>query len=356
MNVVLLSRYGRLGSSSRLRFYQYINYLETRGIVVTTAPLLDDSYVANLYAGRSTSPAKIAWYYGRSIAWLLKSGNYDLVWIEKEVFPFLPALAEKILCLLKKPYIVDYDDAVFHAYDMHHNRLIRLLLGSKIDNVLKNAALVTVGNDYLAERAAHAGAARIEFLPTVIDLERYTPANRSACDLFTIGWIGSPATCKYLRILEPVFRTFCAQNTVRLLFIGINDAGFNGVPAEFREWSEDTEANSIRECDVGIMPLVDEPWERGKCGYKLIQYMACGLPVIASPVGINRRIIDHGETGFLADDDSSWLSALTMLMNDYRKRITMGQAGRRKVEEQYCRQVTAPRLADLMLSVAHPVD
>jgi glycosyltransferase involved in cell wall biosynthesis len=331
--------------------YQYIPWLEARGMKVCSFPLLDNSYLHALYSGRKQNLSVLAGRYLKRAARLLESGSYDLIWIEKELFPYFPAWGERLLNLLNTPYIVDYDDATFHNYDLHRSGAIRLLLGKKIDSVMKHAALVTVGNDYLAGRASEAGAGKIEYLPTVIDLDRYPVGEKPTDRPFTVGWIGSPFTGKYLRKLQPVFGDICGSGPARLILIGISDAGFTGIPIEYRAWSEETEAGALSECDVGIMPLIDGPWEQGKCGYKLIQYMACGLPVIASPVGINREIVAHGVTGFLADTTEEWTAALATLRDDPGLRRRMGEAGRKRVEEHYCLQVTAPRLADLMTNL-----
>ena len=119
------------------------------------------------------------------------------------------------------------------------------------------------------------------------------------------------------------------------------DAATLGLPMDSLPWAEATESEDIARLDIGIMPLVDAPFERGKCGYKLIQYMACGLPVVASPVGVNRQIVEHGVNGFLADTPEAWATALRTLCHDPALRARMGAAGRRKVEQQYCLHVTA---------------
>ena len=349
--ILLLSRYGRLGSSSRLRSYQYLPVLENYGIDVTVAPLLGDDYLKNLYAGRSRLSLQVATNHFRRLEWLIKSGGFDLLWIEAELFPWLPAWGEILLQRCGISYVVDYDDAVFHRYNLHSKPLVRFLLGNKIDKVMRGASMVIAGNDYIAERAQVAGAKRIEILPTVIDLDRYTMTKDPEHDVFTIGWIGSPATTKYLRWLQPPLAEVCRDGGVRMLAIGSGPLKLDGVPTDVLPWSEDTEAAGIRQFHVGIMPLPDSELERGKCGYKLIQYMACGRPVVASPVGVNKRIVDQGVNGFLAADRADWVSYLLALRDDAALRINMGREGRRKVEREYCLQVTAPRLASLFRSI-----
>ncbi len=168
----------------------------------------------------------------------------------------------------------------------------------------------------------------------------------------TIGWIGSPLTSSYLDLLRPALAALTARIPLRLLLIGAAPTALAGLPVERVAWSQDTEAAEIARCDVGVMPLPDLPWERGKCGYKLIQFMACALPVVASPVGANRDIIVPGETGFLAARGADWVSMLSRLHHDPQLRRRMGEAGRRRAEQLYSLQITAPRLVDLLRRLA----
>jgi glycosyltransferase involved in cell wall biosynthesis len=247
---------------------------------------------------------------------------------------------------------VDYDDAIFHQYDLHPNPLVRTMLQKKIDTVMRHAALVIVGNDYLAERASEAGARWVEILPTVIDIERYTISGKRQNNGFNIGWIGTPMTAKYLYRIKDALVRICLEEKAQLLLVGLEKIDIEGVPVKTFQWSEEKEVELIQMFDVGIMPLPDNPWERGKCGYKLIQYMACSLPVIASPVGANRKIVDDGINGYLASTETEWLESFHRLQQDKRLRTEMGKAGRAKVESKYCLQVTAPRLAELLDKVA----
>ena len=352
MKVLALTRYARLGASSRVRFYQMLPALEVHGIDVTVAPLSSDGYVRDLYAGKGRRPARVAGDYARRLGQLLSVGRFDLLWIEKELLPGAPAVLERLLGALRVPYAVDYDDATFHRYDQSTNPLVRRLLGSKIDVIMRHAVLVTAGNEYLAERARSAGARWTEVVPTVVDLDRYPVAPPRAEAPLTIGWMGTPITQRYLDPLRDALSTVCHRGGARILLIGADAGALAGLHPEIRAWSEQTETADIADFDVGIMPLADGVWERGKCGYKLIQYMACARPVVASPVGVNRCIVDDGVNGLLASTGAEWCTALEQLRDDRPLRDRMGRAGRARVESEYSVQALAPRLADLLRRAA----
>ncbi len=346
---LLLSRYGTMGASSRIRFYQYLPFLRRQGFRVDVAPLLGDAYLTALYGGRPRRTVSAAGAYFDRLFRLLRFGAYDLLWIEGELFPWLPPWIEQFLSAAGVKFMADYDDALFHRYDMAKNPLIRAVLGKKIDAIMSGAALITTGNAYLARRAARAGAKRIRILPSVVDLDRYRIKPSPANQRFTIGWIGSPVTTPFLREMGPILSTVCLDHKACLQTVGAeNGFAMGPVPLTRRPWSEETEVRDISGFDVGIMPLPDNPWTRGKCGYKLIQYMACAKPVCASAVGVNTEIVDHGKNGFLVETEAEWVAALERLAEDPGLREKMGRHGRRKVEEYYSLQQTAPKLADLI--------
>jgi len=353
MKILLLSRYDNLGASSRYRSYQYIPYLERQGIKVTIAPLFDNKYIKELYYKNKRNNFDILKLYIKRIKLLHNAKHFDLVWIEKEALPWLPAWIEHIFGMSKIPYIVDYDDAIFNRYNNHQLSLIRWVLGNKIDQVMRNAKIVIAGNDYIADKARKAGARRVEILPTVVNLKKYSITPQPDNRIFTIGWIGTPVTSGYIKIIAPALKEVCKVNSARLVLVGATKLDLPGIPVEYVSWSEDKEINEIQKFDVGIMPLPDEPWERGKCGFKLIQYMACGRSVVGSPVGINRKIIQQGINGYQATSVDEWILALNTLKNDYKLCRQMGEAGRKLIEREYCLQVTAPRLRDLIFSVVN---
>jgi glycosyltransferase involved in cell wall biosynthesis len=350
VRILLLSRYGPLGASSRLRSYQYLPYLISNGFEITVAPLFGDDYVAELYRGKVSVFGVMCSYFSR-IMWLWRARKFDLIWVEKEALPWLPSWIELSLLPSYVSFVVDYDDALFHKYDQHRWSIVRLVLRNKIDAVMRQSNMVLVGNNYLGTRAKKAGARRIEWLPTVVNFSRYFVAPRKASSNITIGWIGSPSTAKYLKLLVPVLMKLVAAYDVRIVAVGANADQLRGLPIEVHPWSEACEVSEIQQFDIGVMPLPDEPFERGKCGYKLIQYMACGKPVVASPIGVNKVIVRDGVNGFLASTLDEWEKYLRLLCDSADLCRTIGVAGRELVESEYSLQIAAPRLESLLRSV-----
>ncbi|MDP2371480.1 glycosyltransferase family 4 protein [Rhodoferax sp.] len=356
MRVLILTRYGRLGASSRVRFLQYVPWLEEAAIQVTVQPLLSDALLRLRYARGAYPVWALVGAYVKRWATLQRREAYDLLWIEKEAFPWWPLWLEAAL-LRSVPYVLDYDDAVYLAYDANPRAWVRRLFAGRLGRLMAKSALVVGGNDYLANYARSNGAARVAVVPTVLDLARYPAHQRrsildsSKLDRLRVVWIGSPATVHYLQLLAEPLRVLVREASFVLRVIGGGAVQLPGVPIELVPWSEDTEVEAIADCDIGVMPLVDSDWERGKCGYKLIQYMACSLPVVASGVGVNPEIVEPGVNGFLANSNQEWVAALRTLLGDPSLRSQMGLAGRQRVERDYCVQQTGPRMVTLLQSV-----
>ena len=352
LKIILFTRYDQLGASSRLRFLQFLPFLEQE-FTIKICPLFCSNYLRQYYTEGTNSKFYILKRYIQRVKQLGSIAQYDFVWIEKELFPYLPQGAERLLSLMGKPYLVDYDDAIFHNYDLGKNP-IKKMLAKKIDNVMNNATLVSVGSDYLADRALKAGATNVVKIPTVIDINRYTMLKKNkTTKSFVIGWIGSPTTAKYLNLVIPVMQQLAEKYDFSFRIIGakIENTDVTGVNIVYIPWSETAEVAEIQQFDIGIMPLVDSPWEKGKCGYKLIQYMACGIPVIASPVGINNEMVKGANSGLLANTSEEWLSCFEALFTNAELRQTFGLNGRNAVENYYSVQVVAPTLIQLLHQV-----
>jgi len=333
---------------------QFLPWFEKAQFKLTVAPFIDGAQLQRYYDTGSYGVITPVQVYWRRFYALLKLNRYKVVWIEKEALPWLPAWLE-IWLLKRVPYVLDYDDAIFHNYDQHTSTWVRYILGRRIDRVMASSALVVAGNAYLAKRAIDAGARWVEIVPTVIDLNRYTakPVNQlQTKDPLRIVWIGSPSTMKFLELLQRPLESLGRRFDFRLRVIAGSSIEMPGVDVEFVPWTEATEAASIQACDIGVMPLLDSDWERGKCGYKLIQYMACGLPVVASSVGANCEIVHENKNGFLAKNSDDWESALSKLLTDSDLRHQMGASGRKYVEAEYCVQKVAPKLIAMLNKVS----
>lgn len=352
--ILVLSRYGSAGASSRLRFMQYFPFLERAGAAITVSAFFDDESVKHFYATTKRRSSDVLSAYTRRIRSVMTARRYSLIWIEKEVFPFLPGDLNVLLAVSGVPYVVDYDDAIFHGYDLHSSWLVRRCLSNKLNALLANAQHVTVGNGYLESYVRSHGAREVTQVPTVVDVARYTVHPEPNPDELRIGWIGSPATAKYLYLVRDSLIALGQRRRVKLVTIGAPPLADYGVPIEQHPWTEATENELLGSIHLGIMPLPDEHWERGKCGYKLIQYMAAGRPVVASAVGINRDIV-KSDVGYLAPTQQGWVDAIDNLGNDHSKRRACGIAARHLVERKYSLQVTAPLVVSVLQSAGERI-
>lgn len=353
IKVLALTKYSSQGASSRLRTLQYLPYLEGQGINVEINSLYDNAYLNKLYAtGKRTGFLS---RYLLRLKVLFSAARYDLVWIEKEVFPFCPALVERFFKLFRIPYVVDYDDAIYSHYQLSKHWLVRVLLKHKISKVMQLSSHVSAGNQHLADYAKSSGAKAVSIIPTVPDLQRYHTKAQNEEQSLVIGWIGSPTTQVYLYDIAEQLAWLAQKYSVRLHLMGATEDAISNLPntnLEIFPWSEAGEVPFIQNLDIGIMPLKDGPWEKGKCGYKLIQYMACGVSVVGSPVGVNEKIVVESDSGLLADTPESWQEALVALLESKDKREGYANNGRKAVEEYYSLQVQQVTLANVLRDVA----
>ncbi|WDF46952.1 glycosyltransferase family 4 protein [Chryseobacterium sp. KACC 21268] len=350
MKILYLTKYTRMAGSSRMRSYQYFPYLEAAGMQAVVKPFFDEAYLKDFYAGKKNISAVLKSYLRRFFL-LFSVWKYDKVVIEKEIFPFLPAFAEWILKASGVKYIVDYDDAIFHNYDQSSNPVIKKFLRNKIAQVMRYSEIVVAGNGYLAEYASRSGAEKIQIIPTVIDLDRYPLKQKSDFEKFVVGWIGTKTTFeKHLLPCKEWIKELQNQDSdIHFHIVGITEDMDLGENVKYIQWTENTEVPEILKMDVGIMPLQDSEWEKGKCAYKLIQYAACGIPGVASDVGMNKEVCIDNETGFIAKLKDEWIEKILFLKNNSQMRNEMGHAARKLVEDKYCIQVTAESWGEVII-------
>lgn len=358
MNVLLLSKYSRNGASSRVRSLQYLPALRARGITVDVLPLFPESYLHALYGGLTLRRTWILVrsYVARVLALTSTRARYDAVWMEKELLPWIPYAAERLLPPKRIPLLVDYDDAIFAKYEQASSFVIKTLLRSKIRRIVGSAAVVVAGSEYLADALRQRGAKDVVVIPSSVDLAKYPEEPIIANGgMFRVGWIGSPSSAQYLVDLRAPLERLTADGDTILVVIGAKNLPLGSTRTEYLDWSEETEAESLSRIDVGIMPLQETAWSAGKCGYKLVQYMAAWKPVIASPVGANRAIVRHEHNGFLASSADEWSRYLSSLKTDLSLRRRLGIAGRRQVEAAYSVESNVRRLEEALRAATQRV-
>ncbi len=326
--------------SQRYRFDQFIPYWERHGFDVHYASLIDEADDAVFYTpGNLLAKGRIFLKsfhlrreHVRMAAW------FDLVFVQREAFMTGSTRFERALARSGPPVIYDFDDAIWHMDVSDGNRHLRWLKDpGKTATLIRLAHHVIAGNEHLAEYArGHNGS--VEVIPTVIDTERYVPRTHGPQrGPVVIGWTGSRTSMAHLRKAAPVLQELAQRWGDRIRFRVVSDQPFTlpGLPVENVPWRHSSEPEDLAPMDVGIMPLRDDPWSRGKCGLKGLQYMAMGIPPVMSPVGVNSSIVRDGENGFLAADPAEWTAKLGLLIQDADLRARLGQEARRTVEQQY---------------------
>ncbi|MEM1064703.1 MAG: glycosyltransferase family 4 protein, partial [Pseudomonadota bacterium] len=352
--ILALTRHGRMGASSRVRIMQFAPYFEAAGLRLTIAPFVDDAYLAQTYAGRRPIGATLGAYLRR--ARTMARARPAAFWLQRECMPWVPWSVERALLSGPTPIVTDFDDAVFHSYDLHRLRLVRALYGRKIDRFMARADAVLAGNAYLADRARRAGAADVRIVPTVLDTDRYVPPSpRAPSAAVTVGWMGSPSTYKaYIAPRLDRLEALMRKTGARLMIVGAGPATVDTDVTTHLAWSEEGEVDAIQQMDIGIMPLTSDSWTLGKCGYKLLQYMACARAVVASPVGVNSEIVAPGDNGLFAESLNDWDAALTRLIEDADLRARLGAAGRRSVVARYSTQAIGPQITTFFRNLVAP--
>ena len=343
-----LALYGPLAASTRYRLGQYVPGLASLGIDLQIFHLLGNDYLQRRFSNGALPVAAMLRGVVARLADLWRQRDFDLAMVHCELFPLIPGWLER--ALMRQPYIYDFDDAFYLKYRSGRLGMARAVLGNKFDTFMAGSAAVTAGNQVLAKYASLHNAST-HYLPTVVNTGRYLPEPARQNAVFTVGWIGSPSTATYLPELVQPLATLGAEAPLRVVVIGGKAPAIPNVEVVELPWQENTEVELINTFDVGIMPLPDDDWARGKCAFKLIQYMACGVPVVASQVGANVDVVD-ADCGLLASTPESWVQALRELRDDSGLRRRMGEAGRERVVEHYSLHAALPVLADVIHKVA----
>jgi len=326
-------------ASQRFRFEQYLPFLEEAGITYRLEPFLDQSTWQILYkpGHHWAKLAGILKGFGRRIRLLPRVPAYDFVFIHREAAPLGPPLLEWCIArVFRKRIIYDFDDAIWLPNTSAHNRMAaRLKWHQKTAAICRWAYKVSAGNRYLADYAGEYNS-RVTVNPTTIDtVGLHNQVKNQATAEVVIGWTGTHSTIGYLEAILPVLREL--EQAYRFTFLVISDQppAFHLRSLRYIPWTKTTEREDLLRMNIGVMPLTDDLWAEGKCGFKALQYMALGIPAVASPVGVNRDIIQDGINGYLCRTDSKWKQALTDLLQSREIRTRLGQAARQRVEKGY---------------------
>ncbi len=346
MRVLFLTRYAAGGPSSRYRVVQFLPHLDRAGIEYRLEPLLDDRYLAARFAGWRPGPRYLAARSLYRARVLLASRRFDVVFVQKELFPWAPPIVEWVLSIARARVILDIDDAIHLPYRG------RPLLARKIPTAIARASLVLAGNRWLADYARAFNPHTVHF-PTVVDAERFTPrAARPAAGPVVVGWMGSPETARFLADAVPALARAQARADFVLRVVGDERFAAAGIELEARAWEYEREADELRGFDVGVMPLRDDEWAMGKCSLKLLQYMSTGLATVSSPSGSVGDIVRDGDNGFVARTGDEWTERLVALVGDAQRRARMGGRAREWVLAHYNLATYGPRLVAILRAVA----
>ena len=340
--------------SQRFRIEQWRGVLDELGIRVRLAPFADLRLMSLLYQpGRAAQKiAGVIAGFVRQARNVATAGRADAILIHRAACLAGPALLEHVLTLWRKPILFDFDDAIYLRHTSGANRLFDWLkFPGKTAALCRLSSFVVAGNEYLAAYARKHNP-RVVVVPTSIDTDLYTPTEREDWSgRVTIGWTGSATSLTYLETFAPVLRELLRRRDVEIRVQSNRPPALSGVPVVWQPWSPETEIQEIRRYHIGIKPMPDDPWARGKCPMKELQYMALGVPAVCSAVGTSVEVIRDGENGFLATNGDQWLAHLTRLVDDAALRRTIGLAGRQTVEERYSMRKCASRFAEALRSV-----
>lgn len=350
MKILFIVPYCSKGPSNRYRVEQYLPYLKAEGIGYDISPFVFSKFYDIIYLQGRYFKKTIYFLtaFFKRIMDMFKLYKYDLVFIHREACPFGPPIFEWLAYKLKKPIVFDFDDAIFLENYNPVNRVYKFLkFPSKTKTLIRLSKTVIVANQFLYEYARKFNSC-VYIIPTSIDTEKLNVIKRDSWEI-VIGWIGSPTTSCYLRLIYNVMRELSRRYSFILKIVGAEKPIFiHGVKVENFNWSMDREVSDFQNIDIGIYPLFDTLWVRGKAGFKAIQYMAVGVPVVASSVGMNKDIIQDGVNGFLAGSEEEWVDKISRLIEDPVLRKKIGLAGRRTVEENFSIKLNAQKLLDIL--------
>ncbi len=336
MNIVFLTS-GPETPASRFRVQQYLPYLEEAGHQCSVFPSRPAKYQGWRWLGNRLSEGPRALFRLLDLT-RIAATRPDVVVLERELFSSGFRQLEKLLHRIASCLVLDVDDGLF------------VLHPEKFALLVEMSDLVIAGNELLRRRIAERHPA-VELLPTCLDLRRFTRRPAESSDLLTIGWTGTAGNYPSLSSVLPALRRLATRHRFRLLLIAERpplELDLTGLQVEFLPWRQITEIEDLHRIDLGIMPLEETEWNRYKCGLKLLQYMAAGIPAVASPVGVNAEIVQHDRNGLLAASGEQWEACLDRLLTSAELRHRLADEGRTTVEQGFSIAGHAPRLVSIL--------
>lgn len=361
MKILALATNSREGASTRYRILQWVPALRQAGIHLDLHAFFPPDSSEILYR-----PGKRLWKLRVFLRGMIEryahlrqaAKRYDALLIHREMFPLGLRIFFKRLRNFSGPIIYDYDDAMFLRQRQDRWVLRRLERPETVREVISISRWVLAGNDYLAAYAQQYNP-NVTVLPTSIDTNLFRPLDRTRegakTEKCVIGWIGSHSTTKYLLTLEPVFKRIAGSCPFTLKVVGAREpVRIPGVEIINRPWSLEREIEEFQTCDIGVYPLPNDGWGKGKCGFKAIQFMAVGVPVVAAAVGVNKEIVQEGTNGFLASSIDEWCDKISILLTNKCLRGDFGLAARQAAQEKYSLDANAPKLLKVLNDVLPP--
>ncbi len=342
----------------RYRLEQWDPLLREQGIEIHYEPFECEQLHSLLYKpglfGRKLR--LVASGLSRRLATVRKTADFDVVYVFREAALLGPPIFERLVHQSGIPIVFDFDDAVFVSYRSPANGYLSYLkFAGKTKTICRLATHVMAGNPYLADYARQVND-HVTVIPTTIDTDKYRPLPRAESAVPVIGWTGSYSTVQHLDTLRGALQKLAKRQSFRLRVIGTPSYEIPGVEVEASNWKANTELHDLSSIDIGVMPLPNDAWSKGKCGLKALQFMALSIPTICSPVGVNTNIIQDNENGMLADSEDEWVEKMSLLLQSREIRGRLGQAGRLTVEKWYSAKTQAPRVYDIFKSVVRSAD
>jgi glycosyltransferase involved in cell wall biosynthesis len=329
----------------RLKYEQYFEYFRSNGYEIHVSPFIEPAFYKILYTpGHYVQKiVGVLWGYAKRILQIFSLPFYDGVYVFLYVTPFGSSFYERIYRLLAKRMIYDIDDLAFVGKTSSNNRLVAPLRGpGKYFYLMRVADHVITCTPYL-DALVRKYNTKTTDISSTINTDKYIPIDSYSNDhRLVLGWSGSHSTVPYLRLLEPVLRELSKHFDFKLLVIGTTKAEFAGINCEAIAWSESTEVRDLRRIDIGLYCLPDEEWVYGKSGLKALQYMALGIPTVATAIGANFRIIENGESGFLVNSNDEWIACLGELLSNPALRERIGKNARERVVQRYSVRANEP--------------